>query len=912
MTKPTIPVDIPVDEEEIGLGAQRIRETRQAIYDTFPINPSDLDYANTAGYWPAGSLTGGQEPGLDAENPPTTDEFQDRAFLIGDQTLNYDYDIPDGKNAITPGPIDASDVTVDVPDGSTWTVVGAEDLGVEYLRDLADVNVATALDKEALVYDIVTNSWTAAPAPVGPEGPDGPQGDQGDIGPEGPDGPKGDPGDRGDAGPVGPAGPKGDTGADSNVQGPIGPEGPPGSTGPGGPQGIQGNDGKEGPEGPKGPKGDTGADSSVPGPSGPPGDQGDPGDKGDPGEKGDPGGDGIQGIEGPPGPDGPQGIPGADSIVPGPEGPKGNPGDKGDDGDTGPEGPEGPTGPEGPDGPMGEPGAGIQFKGTVSTSTELPGWPNSYTGEIGDAYGADDTGDLWVWGEDSAWHNLGHVQGPEGPTGPDGPQGGKGDPGANGADGANGKGWTSGSYNTTNGIVTFASDDGLGFSTTDLRGADGSQGPAGNDSIVPGPEGPQGNPGQDGQAGTDGVNGKGWTSGAYNETNGIVTFTSTDGLGFSTTDLRGSTGAEGPEGPEGDEGPQGPPGNAGGQGPEGAQGDPGERGPEGPDGPQGDKGDDGDRGDDGDAATIAVGGTSTGLPGTNANVTNSGTSSAAVFDFVIPAGATGGDGPQGDKGEDGDQGEAGTIEVTDTETTAPGTDAYVINVGSPSAARLMFGIPSGFTGSTGPKGDPGDPFDPAGDYTVTGIWDFQNSGNSFTGDGSGLTNLPIPDLNEYATKVYSDDGDTTAVNDARIYTNEQVTQALGLSRDYTDQEIAYCVKLDNDAPWTNGQYNQYYQPATTGSAQAVTYRNFSAELNPNIKIYYNSETTALLTLIPNAPTKAGVFMAVTWIPLMPGNQLMALGDTFDDSCRPWETPDHPETRVYAGLAGGENKWYEVG
>jgi hypothetical protein len=102
MTKPTIPVEVPEDGEEIGLGAQRIRETRQALYDTFPIGPSDLDYADTAGFWPAGSLTGGQEPGLDAENPPTTDEFQDRAFLIGDQTLKYDYDIPDGKNAITP------------------------------------------------------------------------------------------------------------------------------------------------------------------------------------------------------------------------------------------------------------------------------------------------------------------------------------------------------------------------------------------------------------------------------------------------------------------------------------------------------------------------------------------------------------------------------------------------------------------------------------------------------------------------------------------------------------------------------------------------------------------------------------------------------------------------------------------
>lgn len=44
---------------------------------------------------------------------------------------------------------------------------------------------------------------------------------------------------------------------------------------------------------------------------------------------------------------------------------------------------------------------------------------------------------------------------------------------------------------------------------------------------------------------------------------------------------------------------------------------------------------------DGTAATIAVGSTMTGLPGTDASVTNSGTSRDAVFNFVIPRGNTG-------------------------------------------------------------------------------------------------------------------------------------------------------------------------------------------------------------------------------------------------------------------------------
>ena len=43
----------------------------------------------------------------------------------------------------------------------------------------------------------------------------------------------------------------------------------------------------------------------------------------------------------------------------------------------------------------------------------------------------------------------------------------------------------------------------------------------------------------------------------------------------------------------------------------------------------------------GSAATVTVGTTTTGNPGTNASVVNSGTSSAAVLDFTIPKGATG-------------------------------------------------------------------------------------------------------------------------------------------------------------------------------------------------------------------------------------------------------------------------------
>ena len=77
---------------------------------------------------------------------------------------------------------------------------------------------------------------------------------------------------------------------------------------------------------------------------------------------------------------------------------------------------------------------------------------------------------------------------------------------------------------------------------------------------------------------------------------------------------------------------------------------------QGPPGPQG------QQGEPGAAATVTVGTVTTGEPGTDAIVTNSGTESAAVLNFTIPRGATGAagaPGPQGPKGDTGETGPAG-------------------------------------------------------------------------------------------------------------------------------------------------------------------------------------------------------------------------------------------------------------
>ena len=94
-------------------------------------------------------------------------------------------------------------------------------------------------------------------------------------------------------------------------------------------------------------------------------------------------------------------------------------------------------------------------------------------------------------------------------------------------------------------------------------------------------------------------------------------------------------------------------------------------------------------GEKGDAATIQVGTVTASEPGSEPKVTNSGTANAAVFDFVLPRGQTGPTGP------------AATIEVESTVTGEPGTQASVENVGTTGAAKLCFTIPRGNTGQDG-------------------------------------------------------------------------------------------------------------------------------------------------------------------------------------------------------------------
>ena len=207
--------------------------------------------------------------------------------------------------------------------------------------------------------------------------------------------------------------------------------------------------------------------------------------------------------------------------------------------------------------------------------------------------------------------------------------------------------------------------------------------------------------------------------------------------------------------------PRGEPGAQGPVGPAGADGQDGEPGPQGIQGPPGR---DGAQGPAGAAATISVSETVTGEPGTKAAVENVGTASAASLKFTIPRGEPGAQGPagadgqpgeqgpqgiQGPPGRDGAQGPAGpagkgvpaggtagqvlakksatdydtewvdqtggggggggtvSVEVGDTVTGAPGTDASVTNEGTDTHVVLNFTIPRGEPGAQGPAGPAG-------------------------------------------------------------------------------------------------------------------------------------------------------------------------------------------------------------
>jgi hypothetical protein len=357
----------------------------------------------------------------------------------------------------------------------------------------------------------------------------------------------------------------------------------------------------------------------------------------------------------------------------------------------------------GPTGATGATGSGIQFRGSIPTAADLP-----KTGNLqGDAYTANDTKRLWVW-NGSAWFDNGPVT--FGVTGPTGPQGDVGQS-ITGATGPKG-----------DSITGPTGPQGEAGTTANLRGEFKNRVPADlpPDGLIPanfdGPGDPPvpvqldpakkdallytgtGDPTHTGcvyvYQGSGGLEVQNWinigkivgptgptgsTGASITGATGVTGPGATIEVGKVTTGLPGSVASiknvGTPEEAIFDFSiPQGPTGNTGAS----------------------------ITGNTGPAATIAVGTTTTGNPGTNANVTNSGTTGAATFNFTIPRGDTG---PQGNSitGATGATGLAATLAAGTTQTVAPGIAAQVTNSGTASAAVFDFKIPKGDTGPTGPS-----------------------------------------------------------------------------------------------------------------------------------------------------------------------------------------------------------------
>ena len=181
---------------------------------------------------------------------------------------------------------------------------------------------------------------------------------------------------------------------------------------------------------------------------------------------------------------------------------------------------------------------------------------------------------------------------------------------------------------------------------TGITGPTGATGPTGPAGSV-GPQGPTGIAGPTGPTGSTGAT-------------GATGVTGVTGM----TGPQGPTGIAGPTGPTGSTGATGVTGSTGATGPTGITGSTGPIGPQGPTGIAGPTGATGVTGADGESASIVVGTTETGEPETAAVVTNSGTVQNAIFNFVIPRGATGVTGPTGVTGATGPIGATGATGVT--------------------------------------------------------------------------------------------------------------------------------------------------------------------------------------------------------------------------------------------------------
>lgn len=313
------------------------------------------------------------------------------------------------------------------------------------------------------------------------------------------------------------------------------------------------------------------------------------------------------------------------------------------------------------------------------------------------------------------------------------------------------------------------------------------------------------------------------------------------------------------------------------------------QGPTGPTGATGATGPQGPQGNPGTAATIAAGTTTTGAAGTSAAVVNSGTSSAAVFNFTIPKGDTGATGPTGSTGSPG---AAATVAAGTTTTGAAGTSASVINSGTSSAAVFNFTIPRGDVGATGATGSAATV---AAGTTTTGAAGTSASVTNSGTSSAAVFNFTIPRGDTGATGAGVPVGGTAGQALTKIDSTNYNTQwhSYGTMADQNANSVAITgglisnttlsgATIDNSAPYltfSNGAgttlaSGRMWYDGSTGSwnlgmgngnitqqvgEELFVYGKASAAITDSpLQIIYQTGTVGASGVVTFAPTISGI------------------------------------------------------
>ena len=148
----------------------------------------------------------------------------------------------------------------------------------------------------------------------------------------------------------------------------------------------------------------------------------------------------------------------------------------------------------------------------------------------------------------------------------------------------------------------------------------------------------------------------------------------------------------------------------------------------------------------GGGATVTVNSTTTGLPGTLASVTNSGTSNAAALNFTIPRGDTGPQGIQGPTGAAGPAGPQGSAGPS-----GPQGPAGASGPAGPQGVAGPAGVAgtNGAMGPQGPKGDTGAGFSFQGAWATGATYNLRDvvtaNGSSYVALGTSTGTNPATD-----------------------------------------------------------------------------------------------------------------------------------------------------------------------